>query len=67
MVIVVLADVWIEGVIKIFVEAFVINMWDDVAIDTLSGAVDAIIDVVPDIIGVEVLVDVNVNNFGYSR
>ena len=54
-----LADVWIEGVIKIFVEAFVINMWDDVAIDTLSGAVDAIIDVVSGIIGVEVLVDVN--------
>ena len=59
-----LADVWIEGVIKIFVEVFVINMRADV---TLSGAVDAIIDVVPDIIGVEVLVDVNVNNFGYSR
>ena len=64
MVIDVLADVWIEGVIKIFVEVFVINMRADV---TLSGAVDAIIDVVPDIIGVEVLVDVNVNNFGYSR
>ena len=59
MVIDVLTDVWVEEVIKIFVEVFVINIWDDVAIDTLSGAVDAIIDVVPGIIVVEVLVAVN--------
>ena len=31
-------DVWVEEVIKIFVELFIINVWADVVIDTLSGA-----------------------------
>ena len=32
----VLADVWVEEVIKILFEGFVINVWDDVVIDTLA-------------------------------
>ena len=44
------------------VEVFVINVWSDVVIDTLSGvSVDAIIDVVASDISVEILTDVNAN------
>ena len=33
----VLSDVWVEEVIKELVEGFVIKVWSDMMIDTLSG------------------------------
>ena len=58
----VLADVWVEEVIQIFVAVFVINVWADVVIDMLSGAqqVAVTIDVVSGI-RLEVLTEVNAN------
>ena len=57
----VLADVWDEDIIKVLVEEFVINVWTDVLIDTLSGVcLDVTIDIVSDV-DVEVLTDVNGN------
>ena len=55
----VLTDVWVE---EVMVEVCIINVWSDVVIDTLPGvSVDVIIDVLASDIGVEVLIDVNVN------
>ena len=55
-----LADVWVEEVIKILFEGFVINMCADVVIDTLTGVqVDVAIDFVSDV-GVEVYGNVSV-------
>ena len=58
----VLADVWVEEVIQIFVAVFVINVWADVVIDMLPGAqqVAVTIDVVSGI-RLEVLTEVNAN------
>ena len=47
-------DVWVEKIIKVLVEVFVIAVRDDVVIDTVT------IDIVSGI-GVEVLADVNTN------
>ena len=56
-----LTDVWVEEVIKILVEVFVIDARSDVAIDTSSGVLDgAMIDVGSDI-DADVLTDVNAN------
>ena len=61
MVIDVLTDVWVEEVIKVFVEVFAVNVWTGVVIDSMSDVqVDVKIDVVSDI-DVEVLTDVNAN------
>ena len=58
----VLADVWVEEIIKILVGVFVINVWTGVVIDTLSGvSAEVIIDVVDCDIGVEALTAVNAN------
>ena len=57
-----LADVWVEEIIKILVGVFVINVWTGVVIDTLSGvSAEVIIDVVDCDIGVEALTAVNAN------
>ena len=57
----VLADVWVEEVVKVYVNMSVINVWADVVIGTLSDVqVEVTIDVVSDI-GVEVLIDIHVN------
>ena len=53
----VLAGVWVEEIMKVFVEVFAINARADVAIDTVSG--DVKIDSVSGV-GVELLLDVSV-------
>ena len=57
-----LADVWVEEIIKVVVRVFIIKVCSDPVIDILSGVlVDVtMIDLVSDI-GVEVLSDVNAN------
>ena len=55
MVIGVLADVWVEEVIKVFVAVFVTSARADMAIDTVSS--DETIDIVSSIV-VEVLIGV---------
>ena len=61
MIVVVLADVWVEEVVKEFVEVSAINVRTGAVIDALSAVyVGATIDVVSDI-GVEVLADANAN------
>ena len=57
-----LADVWVEEIIKVVVRVFNIKVCSDPVIDILSGVlVDVtMIDLVSDI-GVEVLSDVNAN------
>ena len=50
-------DVWVEKIIKVLVEVFVIAVRDDVVIDTVT------IDIVSGI-GVEVLADVTTNISG---
>ena len=57
----VLADVWVEEIREMLVGGFVINVWADMVIGTLSTVyVDVTFDDVSDI-GVEVLTDVNTN------
>ena len=59
MVIDVLTDVWVEEIREMLVGGFVINVWADMVIGTLSTVyVDVTFDVVSDI-GIEVLTDVN--------
>ena len=57
----VLADAWVEEVMKVSVKLIVINVWAGVVVNALSGVwVDATIDVGSDI-AAEVLTDVNAN------
>ena len=57
----VLADVWVEKIVKVLVGAFVINARADTVVDTWSGVYVDVTTVISPDIDVGVLIDVNPN------